>query len=115
MKRLMSIVGLGALACTLTGCETNPARFLESSAPIPPKGYTVLGEEVTGTCKQIWILGLGGSSSPQQTEALHDAIEDAPEGTDALISMSIEEHLFTFLIYTSKTTSVTGVPVKFNK
>jgi len=113
MNRILSAIGLVAL---LMGCTTNPARFVESSAPIPAKGYTVLDKEpVTGTCKQIWILGIGGSSSPQQQQALEDAMDEAPDGTDALVSVSIEEHFFTFLIYTSKTTSVTGTPVKFNK
>lgn len=112
MNKMLLNFGLIAL---LTGCVTSPARFVESSAPVPQQGYKVIGKEVTGTSTQAWILGLGGSIFPQQPAALRDAMRNAPDETDALVSVSIEEHLFSFIIYTSKTTSVTGIPVKFNK
>jgi len=114
-KSLIGSFAVVALLALLTGCMTRPGWFAASSAPIPPKGYTVLAKKpVTGTHKQIWLLGFGGSLSPQQPKALADAMRDAPDGTDALVSVSFEEHFFTFLLYSSRTTSVTGIPVKFN-
>lgn len=113
MNKMMMVIGLVAL---LTGCQTTSAWFVESTAPIPPKGYTVLGgKPVTGKHKQIWFLGIGGSLSPQQPQALADAMSEAPKGTDALITVSIEEHFFSLLLYASKTISMTGTPVKFNR
>jgi len=115
MNKMLTVAALFVLVAALVGCTTTPAHFLPCSAPVPPNGYKVVGEEVTGTSKQIWLLGIGGSSSPQQSAAFADAMGSAPKGTDALVSMSIEQHYFSFLIYTSLTTSVTGTPVQFNK
>jgi len=113
MKKLLMVVcGL----VLLTGCLTRSRGFVASSAPIPPKGYTVVGDPVEGTSTQVWLFGLGGSLSSQQFAALRNALDNAPEGTDALVSMAIDDDLAGFLfIYESLTTRVTGVPVKFNR
>jgi len=114
MKKLMNAAGLGILACALAGCVSSPVRFLESSAPIPPQGYTVCGSEVTGTSDQVWVFGIGGSLDLQQCRAFRDAMAKAQKA-DALVSMSIEEHWVNVFFFSRKITSVTGVPVKFNK
>jgi len=108
------ILGL-TTALLLTGCYTVPSQFIESSAPVPDTGYKVIGEEVCGTSKQVWFLGFGGSTTPRQSAALRDAMSAAPKGTDALVSVSIERHRFSMIIYASEKTSVSGIPVKFNR
>ncbi|MGN0832909.1 MAG: hypothetical protein ACI4RD_04575 [Kiritimatiellia bacterium] len=114
MKQIMSVAAAGLLAVALTGCASSPVRFLESSAPIPANGYTIAGSEVTGTSDQVWVFGIGGSTGLQQTRAFRDAMSKSQKA-DALISMSIEEHLVNVLFFTRKTISVTGIPVIFNK
>jgi len=113
MKKLASVAGLSLL---LTGCITGTNSFEASSAPIPPNGYTVLQKKpVTGTNTQFWILFFGGSLSPQQPQAYEHAIKRSPAGTDALITVSVEQHNFSFFgIFSTLTTTVTGTPVKFN-
>jgi len=114
MKKLMNVVGVVAVACAMAGCASSPVRFLESSAPVPPQGYTVVGSEVTGTSDQVWVFGIGGSTDLQQSRAFRDAMAKSQKA-DALVSMSIEEHWVNVFFFARKTTSVTGVPVKFNK
>ncbi|MGN0852336.1 MAG: hypothetical protein ACI4Q3_03050 [Kiritimatiellia bacterium] len=114
MKKIMSVAAIGMLAVALTGCVSGPIRFLASSAPIPPSGYTVAGSEVTGTSDQIWVFGIGGSTGLQQTRAFRDAMAKSQKA-DALVSMSIEEHNVNVIFFSRKTISVTGVPVTFNK
>ena len=97
------------------GCACSPVRFLESSAPIPAQGYTVIGSEVTGTSDQIWVFGFGGSMELQQARAYRDAMAKAQQA-DALVAMSIETHVFNFIpFFARQDISVTGTPVKFNK
>ena len=62
MKKLMFAVMGGAMAM-MTGCVSGPVQFLESSTPVPEKGYTVAGSEVSGTSDHIWIFGFGGKSA----------------------------------------------------
>ena len=113
MKKLMMIVSAGCVAA-LCGCATSPIAFKESSAPVPPQGYTVTGSDVSARSSQIWVFGLGGSLSHQQHEAFKTALGKA-NGADALVGMSIEHHGFTFPpFFMMSSVSVTGTPVKFN-
>jgi len=114
MKRMMMYLAGCVLGIAVTGCQSGPVRFLESSAPVPPKGYTVVGSEVTGVSDQVWVFGLGGSMDLQQARAFRDAMAKSPRA-DALVSMSIEEHWVNVLIFSRKVISVTGIPVTFNK
>lgn len=109
----MMIAALGGVMIAAAGCASSPVRFLESSAPIPAQGYTVIGSEVTGTSDQIWVFGIGGSTELQQSRAYRDALARA-QRADALVSMSIEEHYMNILFFAKKVISVTGTPVKFN-
>ena len=113
MKKLFFAVLCGTIAMAMTGCSTSSLRFLESSAPVPDSGYTIVGSEVTGTSDQIWVLGIGGSTDLQQSRAYRDALAKAQKA-DALVSMSIEEHWVNVLFFAKKVLSVTGTPVKFN-
>ena len=113
MRKLIFAALGGVVAMAMTGCSTSPVRFIESSAPVPDSGYTVVGSEVTGTSDQIWVFGIGGSTDLQQSRAYRDALAKAQKA-DALVSMSIEEHWVNVLFFTKKVLSVTGTPVKFN-
>jgi len=114
MNKIMKLAAGGALAVALTGCATGPVAFLPSSAPVPEKGYTVAGSEVTGTSDQVWVFGIGGSTELQQARALRDAMAKSQKA-DALVSMSIEQHYVNVFLFARKTISVTGIPVTFNK
>ena len=115
MKQLMCTLA-GIVTMTLmTGCASSPICFKSSSAPVPPQGYTIAGSEVSGKSEQIWVFGFGGSMELQQARAFRDALAKAPQA-DALVSMSIEDHVFSFFpFFMREEISVTGTPVKFNK
>ena len=113
MKKTMKVLFAGCLA-SVCGCSTSPVEFKSQSAPIPPQGYTVMGSDVTGSCEQIWVFGLGGALSAQQHKAYKTALGNA-NGADALVGMSIEHSTFTaFPFFMMSTIHVTGTPVKFN-
>lgn len=115
MKKLIcTLVGIGTLSL-MTGCISSPVCFKTSSAPVPPHGYTIVGSEVTGTNEQIWVFGFGGSMELQQARAYRDAMAKSQQA-DALIAMSIENHVFSFFtFFTRREISITGTPAKFNK
>ncbi len=113
MKKMKMMLAAGALVAAC-GCTTSPVAFKSQSAPVPPQGYTVMGSDVTGSCEQIWVFGLGGSLSAQQHKAYKTALGNA-NGADALVGMSIEHSTFNaFPFFMMSTVHVTGTPVKFN-
>lgn len=104
----------GALVAA-AGCMSSSVTFSASSVPIEQGKYTVLAEEVTGTCTQTsWLFftfGLGGSG---QRHALRDALYGVP-GADGLVSMAVDEEYFMlipFVLPSFYTTRVTGTPVR---
>ena len=114
MKRTIWAI-LAVATFSFAGCVTVPANFIDTTVPIPPEGYTVCGGPVAGYCEQHWLLGvLGGSYYSQQRAAYNAALRQAPDA-DALISVTIDVNHSYFPLVTSMTTTVTGVPVKFNK
>ena len=115
MKKLVGMAMGASMMLAVVGCASAPVRFLATSAPVPPQGYSVVGSEVTGTSDQIWVLGFGGSTDLQQGRAYRDALAKSQQA-DALVAMSIEQHrLWVFPFFAKMTISVTGTPVKFNK
>lgn len=114
MKKLVK-VALVASVMGMSGCATSPVAFKQSSAPVPPQGYTVVGSDVSGSCDQIYVFGLGGSlGTSQQHKAYKDAISRA-HGADALVGMCIDESMFWLPpFFVTRITRVTGTPVKFN-
>lgn len=115
MKKLMCAFAGFAVLSAMTGCMSSPVSFKSSSAPVPAQGYTIVGSEVTGTSEQIWVFGFGGSMELQQARAYRDAMAKAHQA-DALVAMSIENHVFTFFpFFARREISITGTPVKFNK
>ena len=111
IARILTALALVAFA----GCSTSPVAFVSSSIPVPQKGYTICGSEVSGISTQVWVFGLGGSfSTPCLQEAYQDALAHS-NGADALVGMSVE--LSTYAIppfFMQSDTRVTGTPVKFN-
>lgn len=114
MKKAVKAVVAASLMCAY-GCATSPVAFKESSVPVPPQGYTVVGSDVSGSCDQIYVFGLGGSlTTSQQHKAYKDAISQA-HGADALVGMCIDESMFWCPpFFVTRITRVTGTPVKFN-
>ena len=113
MSSVKIVMAAGCLVAVL-GCTTSPVAFKESSVPVPSRGYTVTGSDVTGESSQMWVFGFGGSLATQQHRAYKMALGNA-NGADALVGMSIEQHGFAFFPFFMKNTiSVTGTPVKFN-
>lgn len=113
IKLNVAVAGM-ALMAIVSGCASSPVCFKQSSAPVPPQGYTITGSEVTGTSDQFWVLGFGGSLELQQIRAYRDAMAKAQQA-DALVAMSIERHQFFFFpFFMRESISVTGTPVKFN-
>jgi len=107
---------LALAAASLVGCATNPVAFKESSAPVPPSGYSVCGSDVMGTSDQVWVFGMGGSyDGKQQHRAFREALGHA-QGADALVGMSIEQSTTMFFpFFMMEKITVSGTPVKFNK
>ena len=114
MKKAVKAVVAASLMCAY-GCATSPVAFKESSVPVPPQGYTVVGSDVSGSCDQIYVFGLGGSlTTSQQHKAYKDAISQA-HGADALVGMCIDESMFWCPpFFVTRIMRVTGTPVKFN-
>lgn len=117
MKKLMKIATAGAMLAA-GGCMSNAVTFVPSSIPIEQDKYSILADEVTGTCTQMnWLFftfGLGGSG---QRHALRDALGQVP-GADGLVAMAIDEEFFMLVpiaLPSFYTTRVTGTPVRLGR
>jgi len=97
----------------LTGCLSSPTTFVPASEPVDAKGYTVLGESVSGTDSQFMILFVTfGSRGSSQRHALEAALKQSDE-SDALVGMAVDHEIFGIppVFFVSRT-RVTGTPVK---
>lgn len=117
MTGLMKAAAAGAMLAT-AGCMSSAVTFCSSSVPMEQGKYTILADDVTGTCTQVnWLFltfGLGGSG---QRHAYADAISKVPDA-DGLVSMAVDEERFmlvpiAFPIF--HTTRVTGTPVRLGR
>lgn len=110
-----------AVACALVataGCMSSAVTFCASSVPVEQDKYSILADEITGTCTQTsWLFftfGLGGSG---QRHAYRDALSQVPSA-DALVSMAVDEEYFIlipFVLPSFYTTRVTGTPVRLGR
>ena len=122
MKRFLMVALVGVAGC-FSG--TKQFWFAQSSAPIPPEGYTVLDRPVTGVYTQSESEGMydpsvgvfsttdASDSMPPMQKALQDALMKSP-GADALIGVTMDYHWEYGLFYNNHTHRVSGTPVKFN-
>jgi len=117
MKTLVKIMAAAALLAT-AGCMTSAVTFSASSVPVEQDKYSILADEITGTCTQMnWLFftfGLGGSG---QRHAYRDALGKVP-GADGLVAMAVDEEFFIlvpFALPSFFTTRVTGTPVRLGR
>lgn len=117
MKKMIKVVSIGMLLA-VTGCMSSAVTFCASSIPVEQDKYSVLAEEITGTCTQTsWLFftfGLGGSG---QRHAYRDALSQVPSA-DGLVSMAVDEEFFMlvpFALPSFYTTRVTGTPIKLGR
>jgi len=114
MNALVKLSSLTA-ALVLSGCMSSAVNFEQSSIPLNQGGYTELSSEVSGTCTQVsWLFFTFGRHGSSQRHALRDAMAEIP-GTDALVSVAVDEEIFMlvpFVLPTFVKTRVTGTPVK---
>ena len=115
---------IAALFVGVAGCFSGTKQFWfeQSSAPMPPEGYTVLGPPVTGVYTQKGRYGriaeffgthdLRDSMPPMQ-KALQDALRKSPDA-DALIGVTMDYYWETWPFHSSHSHRVSGTPVKFN-
>lgn len=105
------------LAFVLAGCSfTIPKNYATSSIPVTQGKYTVLAEEVQGSSTQTqWLFFTFDKDGRVQRDAIDDALSQVI-GADALVSMTVDEEVFTFIVPfvlpTFYTVYVTGTPVK---
>lgn len=116
MKLIKMVVASMLLATA--GCMSNAVAFCASSVPVEQGKYSILAEEISGTCTQMnWLFftfGLGGSG---QRHAYRDALSQVPSA-DGLISMAVDEEYFIlvpFALPSFYTTRVTGTPVRLGR
>ena len=111
-------MALAGMLLAAAGCMSNAVSFCASSVPIEQGKYSILADEITGTCTQTsWLFftfGLGGSG---QCHAYRDAISQVPNA-DGLVSMAVDEEYFMlipFVLPSFYTTRVTGTPVRLGR
>ena len=117
MKKIVKAALAGTLLAA-AGCMSSAVSFCASSVPIEQGKYSILADEITGTCTQTsWLFftfGLGGSG---QRHAYRDALNQVPNA-DGLVSMAVDEEYFMlipFALPSFYTTSVTGTPVRLGR
>ena len=115
--KMIKIVVAGILLAT-AGCMSNAVTFCSSSVPVEQGKYSILADEITGTCTQTsWLFftfGLGGSG---QRHAYRDALSQVPNA-DGLVAMAVDEEYFIlvpFALPSFYTTRVTGTPVRIGR
>lgn len=115
--KMIKMVVAGTLLAT-AGCMSNAVAFCSSSVPVEQGKYSILADEITGTCTQTsWLFftfGLGGSG---QRHAYRDALRQVPNA-DGLVAMAIDEEYFIlvpFALPSFYTTRVTGTPVRIGR
>lgn len=115
--KLINMAVVGVLLAT-AGCMSNAVTFCTSSVPVEQGKYSILADEITGTCTQMnWLFftfGLGGSG---QRHAYRDALSQVPSA-DGLVSMAVDEEFFILVpvaLPSFYTTRVTGTPVRLGR
>ena len=117
MIKLIKVAAAGTLLAA-AGCMSNAVSFCQSSIPVEQDKYSILADEVTGTCTQTsWLFftfGLGGSG---QRHAYRDALSQVPSA-DGLVSMAVDEEYFILVplvLPSFYTTRVTGTPIRLGR
>jgi hypothetical protein len=101
---LLTLCGLLLVACV----ARHPAGIAPSTAPVSPT-YTVLGPTEESDCAAwLLILPLGGKASTHTI--IERLVKD--KGADALIGVTVEERVTSFLLFGNDCTVVKGTAVK---
>ena len=118
MRKIKMILTAGAIAAGLAGCMSDAVCFVPSSIPVEQGRYTVVGDEVTGTCTDVnWLFFTFGSGGSGQRHALADALSNVP-GSDGLVGMAVDAEKFIlvpFALPSFFTVRVTGTPIKLSE
>ena len=114
--KILAGAAIAAVATAVTGCQSVPGTIIDKSKPIEQGGYTVVGDEVSATEFQIFLLGipmsdLRGSAGRRMYKK---ALADAP-GADALIEYTTDTKVINPPFVTLMWYTLTGTPVKTNK
>ena len=112
MKKLRSILSIGALAILAAGCVSQPMKF-PTIAETSKTGYQSLGEgqgEATG----IMLFQLIPIGQNERFVRAYDAAVKS-KGGDALIDPTIRENWFWGYILNGYQTTVSGTVIKYNK
>ena len=117
MLRFNKVVAAGAVAASLCGCMSDAVSFTTSSVPCEQGKYTVLADEVTGTCTEVnWLFFTFGAGGSGQRHALDDALSQIP-GSEGLVGMAVDQESFMlvpFVLPSFFTVRVTGTPVRLS-
>lgn len=115
--KLLKIVAGCALALPLAGCLSDAVAFSTASVPCEQGKYTVLADEVTGTCTEVnWLFFTFGKGGSGQRHALDDALSQIP-GSEGLVGMAVDQESFMlvpFVLPSFFTVRVTGTPIKLS-
>ena len=116
----MKVLAVAAIATAAmmatTGCVIVPGVISDKSKPIEQGGYTVVGDEVSATEMQLYLLGfpisdLRGSAGRRMYK---NALAQAP-GADALIEYTTDTKMLNLSVLVFQWYTLTGIPVKTNK
>lgn len=118
MKTIKTFLAFGVVSLGLSGCMSDAVGFVTSSIPVEQGRYTVIGDEVTGTCTDVnWLFFTFGSGGSGQRHALADALANVP-GSDGLVGMAVDAEKFIlvpFVLPSFFTVRVTGTPIKLGE
>ena len=115
--KLIAGVAIAAAMVGMSGCYMYPGTISDKSKPIEQGGYSVVGDEVSATETQVYLLGipmsdLRGSAGRRM---YMNALAQAPAGADALIEYTTDTKQLNLSLLVFQWYTLTGVPVKTKK
>ncbi|MBP5285890.1 MAG: hypothetical protein ILO34_07290 [Kiritimatiellae bacterium] len=111
--KILAGAAIAAAMMTTTGCQVTPGTIRDQSKPLLPGRYSVVGDEVSATETQVYLLGfpvsdLRGSAGRRMYK---QALSQAP-GADALIEYTTDTKIVNLQFVMFQWFTLTGVPVK---
>jgi len=115
--KILAGAAIAASAIAMAGCQIVPGTIHDKSKPIEQGGYTVVGDEVSATEHQLFILGcpINSGRCGSMGRRMYKAALDAAPGADALIEYTTDQTIYMFPFVQVQRYTLTGVPVKTNK
>ena len=114
--KVLAGAAIAAAMVAMSGCSSYPGMIQDKSKPIAQNGYTVVGDEVSATECQVFLLGIAMSDlrGSAGRRMYKKALDQAP-GADALIEYTTDTKMINAALISVQWYTLTGVPVKTNK